>query len=554
MHGFIAEIGIAFLVATVLGLITRRMKQPVILGYFIAGVILGHEIGQPLVNDPANIVIISEIGLILLLFVIGLEMDVPKIFKSGRQILIAGVGQFLLCVFLGLLVFKNLGYSTQGRDLSGLYLALLAALSSTAIVVKLLHDKLELDTLHGRISIGILILQDIWVVLILAFQPNFHSAHSLPFVVAVLKCALLIGVAFLASKHLLSRIFQTFSRSPELVVVTSLGWCALVAGLANLLGLSKEMGALIAGLAISAFPYSIFVSAKILPLRDFFLILFFVSLGMKIPYPTLTAIATAVGLGCFILVSRLLSVYPLLRLTGSGRRTAFITSVNLSQLSEFSLVVASIGLTYHHIDKDLFGILIYTMALTAIASSYAILYSYPIFMRFSALLTRLGFPDKKTELLIQAKTGFFPIIVLGFHRGAQAMIDALAARNPQILKQILVIDFNVEALQAIRKAGVAGLYGDISSLDTLDHANIGSARMILSTIPNMLLKGTNNTKLVQACRSVNPTARIVATADFSTEVAELRHCGADEVLLPYSMVGQQLASLIQAHVDKVPGQ
>lgn len=550
MHGFITEIGIAFLVATVLGLITQKIGQPIILGYFLAGVIVGPEIGRPLISDPANIEIISEIGLILLLFVIGLEMDIPKILKAGRQLLIAGVGQFLLCVFYGLAVFGGLGYSLQGSDLSGLYLALLCALSSTAVVVKLLYDKMELDTLHGRLSIGILVLQDIWAVMILAFQPNFHSPQPLLFAAAIFKCAVLIGAAFLASKYFLSRVFQGFAKSPELIIVTSLGWCTIVAGAAGMLGLSKEMGALIAGMAISAFPYSIFVCAKVLPLRDFFLILFFVSLGMKIPYPTAPVLAMSAGLGLFILATRFLSVYPILKLTGSGRRTAFIASMNLSQLSEFSLVIASIGLAHHHIDKGLFGVLIYTMALTAIASSYMILYSHSIHVRFDAVLRRLGVADEKASAEDgPAEEKSFPIVILGFHRGAQGFIDAALADDPAMLEKILVIDFNMETLKSIRAAGVRGMYGDISNLDTLEHANIHGARVILSTIPDMLLKGINNAKLVRICRSLNPAAYIVATADFSGQVEGLRASGANEVLLPYSMAGKYLVPLVRSNLD-----
>lgn len=549
MHGFIAEIGITFLVATVLGLITQRIGQPIIFGYFVAGVILGPEIGRPLISNPAGIEIISEIGLILLLFVIGLEMDIPKILKAGRQMLIAGVGQFLLCVFYGLAVFGGLGYSLQGSDLSGLYLALLCALSSTAIIVKLLYDKMELDTLHGRLSIGILILQDIWAVMILAFQPNFNNPQPLLFAVAVFKCAILIGAAFLASKYFLSRVFQRLAKSPELIVVTSLGWCTIVAGAAGMLGLSKEMGALIAGMAISAFPYSIFVCAKVLPLRDFFLILFFVSLGMKIPYPTAHALGMSAGLGLFIFATRFLSVYPILKLTGSGRRTAFIASMNLSQLSEFSLVIASIGLAHHHIDKNLFGVLIYTMALTAILSSYLILYSHHIHVRFEAVLRRLGIADERSSAEeSQSEKPSVSIVILGFHRGAQGFIEAARVDDPAILEQILVVDFNLETLKSIRAAGVRGMYGDISHLDTLDHANIHKSRVILSTIPDMLLKGTTNSKLVRICRSLNPTAYIVATADFSGQVEGLRDCGANEVLLPYSMAGKYLVPLVRSNM------
>lgn len=545
MHGFIHDIGIAFLVATVVGLVAQKIGQPIVLGYFLAGVIIGPEIGPPLISDPANIEVIAEIGLVLLLFVIGLEMDVPKIARSGRQMLIAGVGQFVLCVSYGIAVFGFLGYSLRGADLSGLYLSLLCGLSSTAIVVKLLYDKMELDTLHGRLSVGVLVMQDIWAVMILAFQPNFNNPEFGLFAVALFKCALLIGLSYLLSKHLMSRLFQAIAKSPEMVIITSLGWCTLVAGLAGMLGLSREMGALIAGVTVSAFPYSIFVCAKVLPLRDFFLTLFFVTLGMKIPYPTVSILGTALFLTLFIPATRFLSVYPVLKLTGAGRRTAFIASLNLSQLSEFSLVIATLGLSYHHLEKEMLGVFIYTMAFSAIFSSYLILYSHSIFFRAEPWLARWMPSDKSMESPDATEKKAYPIVILGFHRGAKAFIEEMAVDDPEVLKKILVIDFNIETLKEIRAQNIGAVYGDVSHLDTLEHSNIESAQIILSTIPDMLLKGTNNTTLVKLCRSLNPTAFIVATADFSGQRRALLNMGANEVLLPYSMAGRHLVPIVK---------
>ena len=281
MHGFLEDIGISIIVATIVGIIAHRIKQPIILGYLLAGVIIGPEIGPQLVTDPANIEIISEIGLILLLFIIGLEMNPQKVLSSGKQILLSGIGQFLLCVLLGVGFFILVGYKLTGESLDALYLAVFCALSSTAIVVKLLYDKFELDTLPGRVTLGILIFQDVWAILVLAIQPNFMDPQIVPVGLAILKSLLLLGVGFMVSKYILRRLFEWIAKSPEIVVAISIGWCAILAGAAHSIGLSKEMGALIAGVSISTFPYSIHVTAKVLPLRDFFLTLFFGSPGGK---------------------------------------------------------------------------------------------------------------------------------------------------------------------------------------------------------------------------------------------------------------------------------
>lgn len=545
MHGLLQNIGTSIIAATLLGVLAHRLRQPIILGYLLAGAFIGPGIGLRLVTDPVNIEIISEIGLILLLFIIGLELNIQKVIASGKQLLVAGVGQFVLCVGLGLLVFPLFGYGVKGSNIDGLYLSLLCALSSTAIVVKLLYDKFEFDTLPGRITLGILIIQDLWAILILAVQPNFaHPAVSL-FLMAILKSIVLLVAGFLFSKFLLQQIYTWIAKSPEMVVATSIGWCALVSYAAGALGLSREMGALIAGLSIATFPYSIHVTAKVLPLRDFFMTLFFVSLGMKIVAPQWSMIVVSFGIVLFVVVSRFLTVYPLLRVAGAGRRTSFISSLNIAQVSEFSLVIAALGVDYKHISQNLMATMIYAMAFTSVLSSYGVKFNHEIYLFFNQILNRLGFKSKKTEDENEHGSHTHPVIVLGFHRGAKSFIEIVAQKNPQILKEILVIDFNPEVLKELKRMDVAGLFGDISSLDTLEHAHLNEAEVILSTIPDMLLKGTNNLRIVKACRALAAQAVIVATADSTEQAEKLKIAGANEVLLPYTMAGEYLADFIQ---------
>ncbi len=549
MHGLLENIGLSIIAATLLGVIMHRLRQPIILGYLLAGALIGPSIGFKLVTDPINIEIISEIGLILLLFIIGLELNVQKVIASGKQLLVTGVGQFILCVGLGLLVFPWLGFLIRGSNIDGFYLSILCALSSTAIVVKLLYDKFEFDTLPGRITLGVLIIQDLWAILVLAIQPNFAHPAAGPFLWAILKSIILLVAGFLFSKFFLSQVYKWIAKSPEMVVAVSIGWCALVAYGAGALGLSKEMGALIAGISISTFPYSIHVTAKTLPLRDFFMTLFFVSLGMKIVEPQISMIMTSLMLVAFVILSRFLSVYPLLRISGAGRRTSFISSVNLAQISEFSLVIASLGVSYGHIHPDLMATLIYTMAFTSILTSYFIKYNHELYLVFQRMLGKLGWKIK-IENEEEGREHVYSIIILGFHRGARSLIEIIAQKNPQMLEEVLVIDFNLEVLKELKRLGINGLFGDISSLDTLDHAHLNHAQVILSTIPDMLLKGTNNLSIVRACRSLASEALIVATADSTEQAEKLKVAGANEVLLPYIMAGEYLANFLEQVTQK----
>lgn len=545
MHELLPDLAVTIIAATLVGVITQRLGQPIILGYLLTGAIIGPEIGSPLVTDPENIEIISEIGLVLLLFVIGLEMNPRHLLASGRQLLMAGIGQFLLCVLLGLGVFSLAGYALGGGSLDAFYLALLCALSSTAIVVKALYDKNELDTLPGRMTVGILIFQDLWAILILSLQPSFLDPR-LPLVgLAILKSAGLLGVSLLFSRYVLKPVYAWNTRSPEMVVAISIGWCAALAGLAGWMGLSLEMGALLAGLAISSFPYSIHVTSELLPLRDFFLTLYFISLGMKIPVPQLAFAGPVALIVIVILVSRFATVMPLLLVSGSGRRTAFITSLNLAQVSEFSLVIAALGVGHGHIPRDILSLGLYAMAVTSILSSYLIKYSHPIYVR----TVGHGRAEERQRDLPGgggAREGARPIVLLGIHRGARVLIDTLARRDPALLQQVQVVDFSLEVLRPLESLGIRTVFGDIGRLDTLRHAGLEQARIILSTIPDTLLRGTDNLKIVRACRTLAPHATLVATAESTAQADALKAAGANEIILPYSLAGEHVAGRVMA--------
>ncbi|MDD2277078.1 MAG: cation:proton antiporter [Smithellaceae bacterium] len=544
MHSILPEIGIAVLAATAMGFLFQLCRQPVILGYLVAGALIGPQIGFSLVSHPDNIEVISEIGLILLLFIIGLELNPAKLLSSGKKLIYAGVGQFIFCVLIGLGFFVLLGYPLGGGRIEALYLSLFCALSSTAIVVKLLYDKFELDTLPGRISLGILIFQDLWAILILALQPNFMDPKLHLVALALGKGVLLLAVGFLLSRFALRWIFAKIAKTPEMVVATSIAWCAFMAGLGSWIGMSMEMGALIAGAAIASFPYGVHVTAKVLPLRDFFLTLFFLSIGMKIPFPDATTLTMAVLIVLFVIASRFLTIYPILKLSGSGRRTSFITSLNLAQISEFSLVVAALGVQYGHIQQSLMSLIIYAMAITSVLSSYFIKGNHAMYLVFDRTLTRMGFPSKAARETAEEGQEHYPIVLLGYHRGARAIVEKIEENAPDLLEKILVIDFNLEILKELENRHVKGIFGDISSMDTLDHAHVAGAEVILSTIPDMLLKNTSNLSLVKTCRMLAPHALIVATADAAEQAEELKNSGANEVLLPYSLIGETIAEML----------
>lgn len=555
-HTLIASIGISILAATVLAFLAHVARQPLLLAYIAAGVLIGPQMGFGLVTSDADIQVISEIGLIILLFMIGLEIDMKKLKESGTSLILSGVFQFLLCTALGLGFFALLGYSIGNGTYGLLYLAVCCALSSTTIVVKLLYSKFELDTLAGRLTLGILVCQDIWAIVILGVQPNLAHPHVIQILWSFAKGGMLVAASLLASEYLLPRLFRSVAKLPEVVLVASLGWCFLVAGTASGLGLSLEMGALIAGVTISTFPYNLDVIAKIVSIRDFFITLFFVALGMGIPNPlhNLSILAMAAVAAVFLIASRFLSVYPLLYALRNGHRVSLLTTINLSQMSEFALVIATIGVAAGHIDKPLLSIMIFVFVITSIVSTYMIQYSDPLQKTVSRWLQYLGLKDipSHPDATRASSETAKHIALLGFFRVASSLLHELQADEDQeeptgrIKKEhIFVVDFNPEVHIKLRGLGIQSIYGDISHMETLHHAGVHEAKVAISTVPDNILVGTDNLQLIKQIQHVCPHAKIVVTAESPKRALEMYAEGADYVLLPRILAAQHLRHVLE---------
>ncbi len=551
------NIGLCVIVAATLAFIANKLKQPGLLAYLLAGVLIGPEIGFRLITDHATIEVISEIGLVLLLFIIGLEMDLKKLRASGKPVIATGVTQFLICVTLGIPFFLLLGFrigdaNAFGGEFGLFYLTVAAAISSTMIVVKLLYDKFELDTLPGRITLGILVFQDIWAIIVLALQPNLRSPRFTPLAASFGKGILLVAASLLISRYILPRLFRSVAKIPELVLIMALAWCFLVCAAASYSGLSKEMGALIAGVALSTFPYSLDVIAKVISIRDFFVTLFFVALGMKIPMPTAYILGLAAATSLFLIASRFISIFPVLYLMGYGHRVSLIPAINLSQISEFSLVVASLGLAFGHINSQAVSLIIFVFVITSTTSTYMISYNHQIFSRLSRILSVLRLRDLDAGKGGESpQTSPKPIVFLGLFREASAIIHEFElsgsenTRHP-LLDDILVIDFNPVVYSELHRRGIECIYGDVAHMETLHHANIHHAELVISTIPDQILKGTNNERLLKKIRQLCPHAEAIMTADSPRQALDLYNQGADFVFIPRMHSSAQVARIIEA--------
>jgi Kef-type K+ transport system membrane component KefB/voltage-gated potassium channel Kch len=550
MHELIRDITLCILFAWVLGLLAHFSRQPLILAYLIAGFFIG-PFGMGWVKSQDSISVISELGLIFMLFMIGLEIDLKKIVRAGKVILFAAGGQLLGGCLLGILFFIGIGLSMGGGKFDALYLCIACALSSTVIIVKVLYEKRELDTVPGRVTLGVLVLQDIFAILFLAVQPSLDNLQIGVVLLSIGRVCVLVATALVLSRYVLPRLFHQIARRPELILLGALAWCFLIGEIAEQLHLSREMGSLVAGVSLSTFPYALDVTAKVTTLRDFFITLFFVALGMTIPIPSLSVIGLALIIAAFTVVSRVATTFTPLYLMKQGLRASLLPAINLAQISEFSLVVIQTGVSAGHIRTETASAASFAFVVLAVLSTFVMMRSDQITRLAIGPLKRIGIRDLDQSRDADAghEGGHGEarrIVILGFFRAASALLTEVERQNPLLLGQITVVDFNPNVFQTLVDRGLHVIYGDISNVDTLLHAGIGKAEIIILSVPDSLLKGANNEKLVRHVRTLNPSAKIVATADLLSDVGDLYEAGANYVTVTRLSDAHELFTVIAA--------
>ncbi len=531
LHDLALSIGMAWL----LGIVAQALRQPPLLAYLLGGFIIGPS-ALGWLKEVESVEAISELGLLFLLFMVGLEIDLKKIASAGPSITVTAISQILGGFLLGLGLFSLAGFPLgTNHRWDALYLAVACAMSSTVIIVKVLYDRRELDTLAGRLTLGVLVIQDLFAILFLAVQPSLEHLRPQILLASLLRVIVLIAVALALSRYLLPRIFHRVARLPELVLVGAIAWCFGVGELADQLSLSREMGALIAGVAISTFPYALDVTAKVTSLRDFFVTLFFVGLGLQMKVPTGNTVLLGLGIAVFTVLSRFVATFtPLFRMK-FGLRTSLLPSIYLGQISEFSLVVVALGAARGHLSDTTQGAVALAFVFLALASTLAMTYSDSLVRRLIVVFRRIGIKDLDSPNLQghdPGKHGDAPrILLLGFYRTASSLLAAVTTEASDILPQLAVIDFNPLVHTRLRQRGIRAIYGDISQRETLIHAGIQSASIIICTVPDSLLKGTNNLRLVRQLRALNPEAAIFAPAETLGAVKDLEEAGASFVSL-----------------------
>jgi len=534
------SIGVATVAAAVLAVLFNRVKQPALLAYIAAGFLLGALAGPLLGGSRHGMEEVAHLGLVFLLFIIGLELNLKGVFQLGPRVGAVVFLQAPLAVaatWLLLFLLESLGAVPPGLpEARGawIYFGIASSLSSTAVVVKLLGDKFDLHSQAGRITVLTLIVQDIWAVISLSYVSSLGSASGGgdAHMAAVFLGATLLAVAlFLFARYVLARVMNFLARSPDLIALVGLGWCFACAGAVSWVGLSAEMGALLAGVSIASLPVAGELLGKVSSLRDFFMALSFVTLGMSLPNPSAEILCGSLTLVGIVVVSRLLLFAPTLLASGPGPIISFAAALNLTQLSEFSLLIIPIGVAQGVLSGEDASVVSYALMISVVLSTYAIRYNYPA-ARFLARVTRRGKPaDTGAPSSAPAGAaghgeGGAEIILLGYFKNTEALARRLKIEAPDLVPRVLVVDYNLKNHPAIREHGLRVVYGDISNPETLRHFGILEARVVLSTISDSFLRGTHNARLLAVVRSMNPAARFVCTGDSQDEADRLRELGA----------------------------
>lgn len=533
------DIIVIFIVATIFVYLARLLKQPIIPAYILSGILLG-PIGLGIIKNQDVISTLSEIGIAFLLFIVGLELNLRKLKEISFVSSFVGIFQVAATFFLGYYGSLHFGFS----DIESIYIGFILAFSSTMIVVKLLSDKDELDTLHGRIIFGVLLIQDILVILLLSLLNTFNKFSFFTLSVALVKGFGLFLVAILLSLYFLPYVFKNAAKSQELLFLCAVSICFLFSLLAISIGFSIAVGAFLAGLSLASLPYNLDIIGKVSPLKDFFALLFFVSLGMQLYLNEFNfMLLPLLYFLLLIVIIKPFIIFILTKLFGYENRTSFLTAVSLGQISEFSLILVSLGLLLGHISKDIFSFTVLLAVISIVLTSYFIKYDNRLYSKFMNILLpfeKIEFREHKLEYL--EKNIKNDIILFGGHRTGSMFIKDFIRHK----KKFLVIDYNPEVIKKLIRRKIPCLYGDVINYEILKKAGIKNAKIIISSIPNE----EDSLFLIEHTKKENRKALVFVTAHDIEQALELYKAGADYVILPKILTGSKVSDVINKVKNK----
>ncbi|MGM0438891.1 MAG: cation:proton antiporter [Patescibacteria group bacterium] len=534
----LVELGVILVLAAIIGIILKALKQPLILAYLIAGLIIGF-LGFFNIADTEALSLFSDLGVMFLLFLVGLEMDYQAIKKVGKTSLLLGAAQMIISAAGGFLISYFLFSFSL---IASIYIAVALSFSSTVIIVKLLSEKGDLNSLYGRVSVGLLLVQDMVVILILialnAIEGSGGIAINSIFQI-IAGGILMFGLMMALGRSVFPYIFRKIAHSQELLFLVSLAWLLFFSIVAKAAGFSIEIAGFLAGIALANSSHKYHIASKVKPLRDFFILIFFATIGSLMAVSNFgNILIPIIVLTFFVMVTKPIIVMFILKYLGYTKRTNFLTSATIPQISEFSLIFASVGLSMGHINDQVFAIIATVGMATFTLSTYSILYADKMYPFFS---NKLDFFEKNKTIEEEESDydSSKPIILIGAHRTGEGIMNYI---DPD---DLLVIDFDPIVIDELKKRGIKHLFSDITDPHVFEHLNLYQAEVVISTSPNL----KDNLDLIRRLKKHDKNIKIIVRSETKREALQLYDEGVDYVLLPHFVSGQYLGSIIDPEFD-----
>jgi len=542
------EIAAILGLATLIGIIGQKLRQPLIIMFLAAGIMAGPSF-LGIIQSYHQIELLAQIGIALLLFIVGLKLDLRLIRKTGSVALATGLGQIFFTSIIGFMIAIAMNMSF----LSAAYVSVALTFSSTIIIVKLLSDKKEIDSLHGQIAIGFLIVQDIAAILALvglttlgASVDKEGSVYISTITIAAKGLGLFVVVALLM-KYVLQRLTRRLAYSLELLTLFAITWAVILGAGSELLGFSKEVGAFIAGVSLASTDYRDSIGARLVSLRDFLLLFFFIDLGSRLDWSSAgSQVAESIVFSLFVLIGNPLIVLIIMGIMGYRRRTGFLAGLTVAQISEFSLIVAALGLSLNHITKETMGLITLVGVVTIFASTYMILYSGPLYRFLSGPLKvfekRNPYRETAIDTLDETISGC--VILVGLGNYGSGLAEYLLRRG----KRIIGVDFNPGAMDIWRSRGISVLYGDIGDPEIYEQLPLNKACWVVSTVRSKEL----NLTLLNNLRNIGYEGKVALTAVNQEEADEFKRAGAHLVFRPFVDAAEQAVDALTYATDVLP--
>ncbi len=510
----------------------RLLKQPLIIAYIIAGIIAGPMFFNLLHGDKHMYEAFAQFGVVLLLFIIGLHLNFKHLKSIGYASFITGTGQVLFTSITGIIILVALDFSL----ISAIYLAVAITFSSTIIIMKLLSDKKETETVYGKHTIGLMLVQDVIAVVIMVFIGIMKDGDDLAgsFLLLAVKGIASLVIIILFSKYLLPKLLNRISNSSELLFLFTITWCFGLSSFLYLLGFSIEIGAIIAGISLSSSPYQLEIASRIKPLRDFFLVLFFIVLGSQMSMSSFGSIwLPSLVISLFILIGNPLILYILFRMLKFTRRNSFLAGLTAAQVSEFGFVVLFISNQVVSLDEKVVPIFTMVAIVTIFISSYLILYSDKI---YNFLLPIFNFFGTDKHRQAEFAPAIYDTWVVGYHRIGIKVCHALGKTK----SNFSVIDYDPKTIHQLDEHNIPSVFGDISDVEFLESLPIAGAKMIVMTIPSL----DDQINLINHVRKINSKLIILANAYHYEQSEVLYSAGANYVMMPHLLGADWISAML----------